>query len=178
VLHCLQPGVSEPAAAQARPLSNPGSAILTQQIALIHILQLQTAMIEAGLQQADRHRPEDPGGQLAPPPQQLAGMQRQLDVARREVAQLQAVLASPESQCEEACRKLAAERAQAAALRTEERHIANSHMELQEAWKGMVDELKEQLKVMRGHGQGLDVGTETSSMLIIFVLPRLIHLIY
>jgi hypothetical protein len=53
-------------------------------------------------------------------------MQRQLVAARREAE---------------------AERSQAAAARAEDQRIASSHQELQAAWKGMVDELKEQLKV-------------------------------
>jgi chromosome segregation ATPase len=82
---------------------------------------------------------------------QLAVMQLQLGATRREVAQLQASLASTERQHEEACGQLVAERARAAALRAEDQRIASSHRELQEAWKGMVDELKAQLKVIKGN---------------------------
>jgi hypothetical protein len=64
------------------------------------------------------------GSCIVPVQPVAAAMQLQLEAARKEVAQ-----------------------AQAAALRAEEGRIASSHRELQEAWKGMVDELKEQLKV-------------------------------
>jgi predicted RNase H-like nuclease (RuvC/YqgF family) len=73
---------------------------------------------------------------------QLAGMQLQLEATRREVAQLRANQRQPE----ETCGQAAAERA---AARAEDQRIASGHRELQEAWKGMVDELKEQLKVIR-----------------------------
>jgi predicted RNase H-like nuclease (RuvC/YqgF family) len=81
----------------------------------------------------------------------LATTERQREEARKEVAQLQARLDATERQREEACRRLAAERAQAAAVQAEDQRIASSHQELQAAWKGMVDELKEQLKVRCGH---------------------------
>jgi hypothetical protein len=63
------------------------------------------------------------------------------------VAHLQAALAASERQREEVAGQLAAERAQASALRAQEGSIASRHRELQEAWKGMVDELRAQLKV-------------------------------
>jgi hypothetical protein len=74
---------------------------------------------------------------------QLAEMQLQLEATRREVAQLRANQRHPE----ETCGQAAAERA---AARAEDQRIASGHRELQEAWKGVVDELKEQLKVIRG----------------------------
>jgi hypothetical protein len=87
------------------------------------------------------------GSCIAPTQPQAAAMQLHLEAARKEVAQLQTGLAATQRQREEACVQLVAERAQAAALRAEEGRIASSHRELQEAWKDMVDELKEQLKV-------------------------------
>jgi hypothetical protein len=75
---------------------------------------------------------------------QLAEMQLQLEATRREVTQLQANQRQPEV----ACGLSAAERA---AARAEDQRIASSHRELQEAWKGMVAEMKEQLKVRGGH---------------------------
>jgi hypothetical protein len=66
------------------------------------------------------------------------------------VAHLQAELAASERQPAEAAGQLAARRARAAPQRAQESSIASSHRELQEAWKGMVDELKAQLKVRGG----------------------------
>jgi hypothetical protein len=80
----------------------------------------------------------------------LQAIKGELEAARREVAHLHAALAASERQREEVTGQLAAERAQAAALRAQEGSIASSHRELQEAWKGMVGELKAQLKVRGG----------------------------
>jgi chromosome segregation ATPase len=92
----------------------------------------------------------------SPSQPQLQVLQIELEATRREVAHLQAALAASERQREEVAGQLAAERAQAAAQRAQESSIASSHRELQEAWKGMVDELKAQLKVRGGcHNQDL-----------------------
>jgi hypothetical protein len=97
------------------------------------------------------------GGLHSPPPLQssasqleLQALQGELEAARREVAHLQAALAASERGQEEVAGQLAAERARAAALRAEEGSIASSHRELQEAWRGMVEELRAQLKVRAG----------------------------
>jgi hypothetical protein len=80
---------------------------------------------------------------------QVAELQLQLEAARKEVAQLRARLAAAAERApEESWGLLAAERdRQAAALRAEDQRIASGNQGLQAAWKGMVDELKEQLKV-------------------------------
>jgi hypothetical protein len=91
---------------------------------------------------------EQQGSEPAQP--QLAEMQLQMDAMKKEMAQLQATRAPTEQQPEVAAGQLAPEGGLAAALRAEDQRIAGGHRELQEAWKGMVDELKEQLKVMRG----------------------------
>jgi sRNA-binding protein len=71
---------------------------------------------------------------------QLAFLQQCSEPAQRQVAEAQL-------QLEAARKELAAERSQAAAARAEDQRIASSHQDLQAAWKGMVDELKEQLEV-------------------------------
>jgi septal ring factor EnvC (AmiA/AmiB activator) len=81
---------------------------------------------------------------------QLDSLQGQLEAARQEVAHLHAALAASERQRDEVAGQLAAERAQAAALRAQEGSIASGHQELQEAWRGMVEELRAQLKVSGG----------------------------
>jgi septal ring factor EnvC (AmiA/AmiB activator) len=81
---------------------------------------------------------------------ELQALRSELEAARQEVAHLQAALAASERQREEVAGQLAAERAQAAALRAQEGSIASGHQELQEAWKGMVDELRAQLTVRGG----------------------------
>jgi chromosome segregation ATPase len=110
--------------------------------------QLEAARRVVAQLKAKQRTPEDTSarGQLAAQPQP-AGMQLQLEIARKEVAQLQATLASTERKAEDADGQLVAERAQAAAARAQDQRFASSHQELQEAWKGMVTELKEQLKV-------------------------------
>jgi hypothetical protein len=99
-------------------------------------LLVQAGAVEAAVAQPRLH------AVLAQPP--LAEMQLQLEATRREAALLQANQRQPE---DVRFGQHADERDRAAAARAEDQRIASSHQELQEAWRSMVDELKEQLQV-------------------------------
>jgi hypothetical protein len=102
-------------------------------VALIHFGNARASCLQLTVL-CNVHGCVQAGAQLSlysmPAQPQLAEMQLQLGAARKEVAQLQANQWQPE----DACGGLAAERAQAAALRAEDQRIARSHRELQEAW--------------------------------------------
>jgi chromosome segregation ATPase len=109
------------------------------------LVQLQAEDAGEGLSGMDRL--DSPAQHPSTSDIQVAEVQRQLEAARHAVADLRARNAAAARLRDNALEQLAAERAHNAALRAEEQRVAAGHKELQEAWKGMVDDLKEQLKV-------------------------------
>jgi hypothetical protein len=78
---------------------------------------------------------------------QVAELRRQLEAGRREVAGLHARLADVERQRDNAREQLAVERALRVQQAAESSGAAARNQQLEESWKGLADELKQQLKV-------------------------------
>jgi hypothetical protein len=88
-----------------------------------------------------------PEGRAACPLHAAVLEQRQAEAFGRQAAELRARLEATEQQADQAGEQLAAERAQAAALRDAELRCTTIHEGRLEGWRVYVEELTEQLQV-------------------------------